>query len=238
MFLPQTTLRNTPKEDRLTRHQFIFMPLIFVCLALAPAASGEIVTPSPVKGEVALAALGPLDKGDIARIESYLDAITTMTTRFYQVTSQGGVAEGRIYLSRPGKMRVDYNPPVPLQIIADGENLIYYDSELNSANAIGLDETPVSVLLRSKLNLGSDVKIFGFSRARSVLRLTLIDSENPDVGTLALTFSDKPLALRKWAVTDPQGIVTTVALLDARFGMELDLGLFVFEDPKKLYLPF
>jgi len=39
-------------------------------------------------------------------------------------------------------------------------------------------------------------------------------------------------------VTDPQGIVTTVALLDARFGMELDPELFVFEDPQELYFPF
>ncbi|MBL6935498.1 MAG: outer membrane lipoprotein carrier protein LolA [Alphaproteobacteria bacterium] len=228
----------------MTRHQFIVVPFVCFCLALAPAAAAETITPAPLsiggagKEDVALAALSPLDKGDIARIESYFDAVTTMTARFYQVTSQGGVAEGRIYLSRPGKMRVEYNPPTPLQIIADGENLIYYDSELNSANAIGLSETPAGVMLRRKLNLGSDVKISGFSRGRGVLKLTLVDGANPDAGTLALTFSDKPLILRKWAVTDPQGIVTTVALLDARFGMELDPELFVFEDPKKLYVPF
>jgi outer membrane lipoprotein-sorting protein len=39
-------------------------------------------------------------------------------------------------------------------------------------------------------------------------------------------------------VTDSQGIVTTVALHDARFGMELDNKLFVFEDPSKFYIPF
>ena len=82
------------------------------------------------------------------------------------------------------------------------------------------------------------LKISNFSRGKGVLRLTLCDGENPDAGTLALVFSDKPLVLHKWAVTDPQGTVTTVALLDARFGMELDPQLFVFDDPKKLYLPF
>ena len=217
----------------------VFFPLVLIFLALAPAASGEMTAaPFSVEGAIAPAALSSADQEDIARIERYLDAITTMTARFYQITSQGSVAEGWLYLSRPGKLRVDYNPPVPLQIIADGKLLIYYDSELNSANAIGIDATLAGVLLRRKLNLGSDVMVSGFSRGRGVLRLTLIDGQNPDTGTLALTFSDKPLALRKWAVTDPQGIVTTVALLDARFGMELDPQLFVFEDPKKLYLPF
>ena len=227
----------------MTRHQFIFLPLMLFCFGLAPMAFGGIV-PAPlatggsVKGTIQPMALSPDDQGDITRIESYFDAITTMSARFYQATSQGEIAEGRIYLSRPGKLRVEYNPPIPLQIIADGKRLIYFDSELNSANTIGLDETPAGVLLRSKLNLGSDVKISGFSRGKGVLRLTLFDGENPDAGTLALIFSDKPLVLHKWAVTDPQGTVTTVALLDARFGMELDPRLFVFDDPKKLYLPF
>ena len=210
----------------MTSRSFIFVPLICFLLALTPRTSGKTAPPPP-----------PV-KEDIARVESYLDAITTITARFYQITSQGSVAEGWLYLSRPGKLRVNYNPPVPLQIIADGKNLIYYDSKLKSANTIGLDDTLAGVLLRSKLNLGSDVKVSGFSRARGVLRLNLTDSNNPDTGTLALTFSDKPLVLRKWSVTDSQGIVTTVALHDARFGMELDNKLFVFEDPSKFYIPF
>lgn len=227
----------------MTRRQFIFMPPVVFCLGLAPVAfGGSVPAPLSIEGAVTAVtqpvALSPDDQRDIARIESYFDAITTMSARFYQVTSEGGVAEGRLYLSRPGRLRVDYNPPIPLQIIADGKNLILFDRELNSADAIGLDDTPAGVLLRPNLNLGSDIKISGFSRARSVLRLTLFDGENPDAGTLALTFSDKPLVLRKWAVTDPQGIVTTVALLDARFGMELDPELFVFKDPQELYFPF
>ena len=226
MFLPQRHLIRIIGEKRLTSRSFIFVPLICFLLALTPGTSGKTAPPPPPAKE------------DIARVESYFDAITTMTARFYQITSQGSVAEGWLYLSRPGKLRVNYNPPVPLQIIADGKNLIYYDSTLKSANTIGLDDTLAGVLLRSKLNLGSDVKVSGFSRARGVLRLNLTDSNNPDAGTLALTFSDKPLVLRKWSVTDSQGIVTTVALHDARFGMELDNKLFVFEDPSKFYIPF
>jgi|TARA_B100001964_G_scaffold234777_1_gene293837 outer membrane lipoprotein-sorting protein len=239
MFLLQRNLIRIIGEKRLTSRLFIFVPLICFLLALAPETSGKTAPlPPPVKEATLPTILGQADKEDIARVESYLDAITTMTARFYQITSQGSVAEGWLYLSRPGKLRVNYNPPVPLQIIADGKNLIYYDSTLKSANTIGLDDTLAGVLLRSKLNLGSDVKVSGFSRARGVLRLNLTDSNNPDTGTLALTFSDKPLVLRKWSVTDSQGIVTTVALHDARFGMELDNKLFVFEDPSKFYIPF
>ena len=44
-----------------------------------------------------------------------------------------------------------------------------------------------------------------------------------------LVFSDKPLELRKWVVTDTQGVKTTVSLLGPEFGIRLDPGLFNYE---------
>ena len=46
-----------------------------------------------------------------------------------------------------------------------------------------------------------------------------------------LIFSDKPLALRKWEITDPQGVRTSVSLADVRRGLKLDPQLFQFKDP-------
>ena len=74
--------------------------LVFVIgLAGAPAAAQtEAVT------------LAPADTADIARIEDYLNDIGTLESRFVQFTA-AGVAEGQIYMSRPGDMRIEYDPP-------------------------------------------------------------------------------------------------------------------------------
>ena len=39
-------------------------------------------------------------------MQDYLNNIHTLQSRFEQVSNDGGVATGTIYLSRPGKMRV------------------------------------------------------------------------------------------------------------------------------------
>src|SRR5690606_28059837 len=89
-------------------------------LALAPAAAAR-----------AEAGAAPGARADIARVEAYLNAIRTMQSRFVQIAPNGGVAEGTLYLQRPGKMRVEYDPPVEDIVVATGRVLIHYDGELN-----------------------------------------------------------------------------------------------------------
>ncbi|MEE8294063.1 MAG: outer membrane lipoprotein carrier protein LolA, partial [Kiloniellales bacterium] len=41
----------------------------------------------------------------LARLEAYLNQITTLHARFVQVSSNGAFAEGDLYLDRPGRLR-------------------------------------------------------------------------------------------------------------------------------------
>ena len=75
------------------------------------------------------AALSDRDKADIARVEGLFNGIRTMEARFTQVDSNGGYAEGKLMLRRPGRLRFEYSPPTPLVIIADGTWLVVYDKE-------------------------------------------------------------------------------------------------------------
>jgi len=43
-------------------------------------------------------------------------------------------------------------------------------------------------------------------------------------------FSDEPLSLKKWEVTDPQGIETQVSLVNPVYGEEIDPDLFEYGD--------
>lgn len=58
-----------------------------------------LFAPSTVLADARPAALSAADKADLARIETYLNSLTTMESRFLQFSEQG-VAEGRIYLDR------------------------------------------------------------------------------------------------------------------------------------------
>src|SRR5690606_10777364 len=59
-------------------------------------------------------------------------------------------AEGEFQLKRPGQFRWDYDNPYPQQIVADGDNIWFYDQDLEQvtvkSQAETLAETPASLL--------------------------------------------------------------------------------------------
>lgn len=204
--------------------------LAAVFLALAPLA----LTAPPAAG----AAESDTRADDLARIERYLNNLRTMKADFLQSTDDGRIAEGKLYIQRPGRLRVEYSPPTPVLIVSDGRHVYYYDSELQQVNSGNLSDTPAAVLVRDSYELGKDVIVTRYERGPNVIRLTLKDANNPDVGALDLTFQDQPLVLKQWRVVDPQGVEITVALSNTRRDVPLEPGLFQFTDPTKTPLPF
>ena len=90
---------------------------------LAPLILGAIVAvAAPVAAPQASepAQLTQQDLDDLARLETYLRSIGTLEARFVQVSSDGGFARGTLWLDRPGRMRFEYDPPVPILLIANG----------------------------------------------------------------------------------------------------------------------
>lgn len=202
--------------------------LLFSVLVIALVA-GPTHLPAWAQG---IANLNDTDKSDILRIEAYLNKIKTMEARFLQVSSDGDYSEGDLYLSRPGKMRIEYDPPKPVLIVVNGQNLVYFDKELEQVSYFSLEDTQAEILLRETISFSSeDLIVTRFERGPGVLRLTVIKGNDPLEGNLTLIFSDKPLGLKKWTITDAQGIVTNVSLLGPRFGASLDAKLFDFEPP-------
>lgn len=176
--------------------------------------------------------LSPTDLEHVGRAEAYLNGITTLKARFLQVAPSGATAEGTAYLSRPGRMRLDYDPPSPIQIIADGRFLIYYDKQLEQTSYLGINDTPAGILVRPSVRLtGGDVRVVGVDRSRGLVHVSLIQSKDPGAGTITLTFTENPFELRQWRVRDAQGQITTVQLYNTQTGMRLDPGLFRFVDP-------
>lgn len=173
-------------------------------------------------------------KADIARIEDYLNRLDTLQARFLQFSSNGDYAGGQIFIWRPGRMRIEYDPPVPVLIVVDGTWLIYHDRKLEQVSHVLLSSTLAGILVADDISLLSEeLEVTGFENSANVLRVTLVKAEDPLEGSLTLVFSDNPLVLKKWHITDAQGITTTVSLLDTQFGLPLNPELFRFKAPPK-----
>ncbi|HYB11036.1 MAG TPA: outer membrane lipoprotein carrier protein LolA [Alphaproteobacteria bacterium] len=193
-----------------------------VCLCLAAATAEGATPPAP---------LSVADRADVARVEDYLNSIHTVAARFLQTTSDGNVAQGSFYLERPGKMRVQYDPPDPLFMVASGLYLSVYDPQLKQTSNLPIESTPAYFLLKDKIALDKDVTVSKVERGGDTLRLSVHETGHPDEGRLILVFSDKPLQLRKWTVFDRDGKQIEVSLIDAQFDGKLDPNLFKFVDP-------
>ncbi len=176
--------------------------------------------------------LSATDVADIRRVEAYLNKLSTVKARFLQISSNGAQAEGDLYISRPGRMRIQYDPPSPVFIVADGSWLIYVDKELDQVSYVPLESTPAGILLDARISiLDGGFTITHFENVSGVIRITLYKTDDPGKGILTLVFSDRPLTLKKWTVTDAQGILTSVSLIGSRFGIPLDGNLFKFKSP-------
>jgi outer membrane lipoprotein-sorting protein len=204
-------------------------------LAGGLCAAGVALTlaqPAPAATQVAaqVAALSPDEVATLNRVERYLNDIKTLKGRFVQTSSNGAYAEGEVYLDRPGHMRFDYDPPVPVLIIANGLSLLYYDEELKEATFLPLWETPLWFLIREEVRFDDNVEIVAIEEALGTLRITLRDPDSPDRGEVTLMFADNPLTLKKWEVVDPQGVQTQVSLVNPVYGEAVDPDLFKYGD--------
>jgi outer membrane lipoprotein-sorting protein len=176
--------------------------------------------------------LSPEQQALAEKLRNYLNGLKTLSGSFAQISSNGTYADGKVYMSRPGKMRLVYNPPVKTELIVRRGTIIYHDMEYRQVNYYPLSSTPLGVLLDEELSFDKDVQIVDLAQSAGVIELTLIDRDDPGMGSVTLVFSDAPLELRKWAVVDAQGIMTQVSLLNAHFGAPLDPKRFDFIDPK------
>jgi outer membrane lipoprotein-sorting protein len=179
-----------------------------------------------VQAEVAPMALQKVDKSDILRVQEYLNGLVTLKSRFLQASSTGNFAEGTFYLSRPGKMRVEYDPPVQFLIVADGTWLIYQDKELDQITHIPLGLSPADILVQENVSLlAGELIVTKIDRGPGIISITIMREEDGG-GQLTLIFSDKPLKLKKWVVIDPQGVKTSVSLLSSQRDVSFDSKLF------------
>ena len=165
----------------------------------------------------------------IERINAYLNEIKTLRADFLQVATNGEIASGKLYMSRPGKIRFEYKPPSPVLILSGGTFLIYIDKHLEGMTHFFLSNSPISFLVKKSVRITDDTEIISFSQKTNIIRIKLAKLNQIDKGTITLNFTNQPFDLRKWVVADPQGVETTVILSNMEKNITLNPELFEFE---------
>ncbi len=169
----------------------------------------------------------------LERVADYLNEITTMQGTFLQISSTGETAEGTILLSRPKHLRIEYEPPTPIVIVANGKFLSYVDTELEQINHIPLEDTPAAFLLRDSFSFTSgELTVTGLEQGSGAVRVSMVQSSDPLAGELTLVLSDSPMVLRKWTIVDAQGVVTSLTLINPRFGFPIPEDRFTASFPE------
>jgi len=188
---------------------------------------------SPVAAAPAVEPLSPEDKAAVAQAEQYLNGIQTLQSKFVQVNPDGRQLGGTFHLARPGRMRLEYEPPLRDFIVADGSFLFYWDGEMEQQSSTPIGSTLADFILRPQIRLGGDVTVTRVFRTPGAVEITLVESKDPGKGALTLIFEDRPFQLRQWRVRDAQGLTTEVALLDPRQGVTYPRDFFYFKEPAR-----
>jgi len=163
----------------------------------------------------------------VDRLSAYLSSVQTMVGDFVQVGPDGQRVKGQFYIQKPGRVRFDYEPPSPIDIIADGQSVAVRDRTLATQDVYPLSQTPLRFLLAPRIDLMRDTNIVGVY-ADATFATVVIEESQPLVGThrLMLMFDANDLKLKQWIITDPQGYDTTVAIYNTDTGRRPDPSLF------------
>lgn len=219
----------------------VFTPLVYAAVAIAPAAAQLDLRPKPGASPTAPVPAGEgagacTEKPTVERINAYFNGISGLVSDFVQTGPDGRRYSGKLYIQRPGKMKFEYAPPSPLEIISDGRTVAVRDKKAGTQDDYLVGQTPLKFLLRDRIDVARDSKVISLNQAGSEGVLVIEDRQTVGgTSRIRLTFDGCSMGLKGWVVTDPQGYNTRVSLANVNTGARPSASLFVI--PTKVTTP-
>jgi outer membrane lipoprotein-sorting protein len=163
----------------------------------------------------------------VDRASNYLSSLQSLTGAFVQIDPDGRRSVGKFYLQKPGRVRFEYQPPSPIEFIADGYQMMVRDRNLATKDPLSIVADSLRYLLAAQIDLARDSKVAAVSQDNNFISITIEERQFLVVTSwLVLMFSAKDMQLREWTVTDPQGYETMVAVYNLDASHKPDPGLF------------
>jgi outer membrane lipoprotein-sorting protein len=159
-------------------------------------------------------------------ITNYFNRFRTMEGDFIQFGPHGEQSEGIFHISRPGKIRFQYKPPVKLDVISDGKNVSVLNTRTMTQDFYPLNKTPLRYLLADNIDLSAPGLVDEVRMEPDLIAIVIVEKSKLVNGKLTLVFDRNSYELKQWIVTDAQGLNTSVAVYNVTTGKNSDPALF------------
>ena len=167
-----------------------------------------------------------VDKKLVSDAEKYLNSITGLQGDFNQ-TANGKTEKGVFSMLRPGRVRLDYKD-APIQLIADGKDLYFYDKSLDQITTVPLTSTPAGILVRKKIDLqNADIKVTETTADKKTFSLKMHLRNQEGLGYMYVVFDKSPVRLNSWSVVDATSNKTDVVFKNLK--QKTDFGKNYFQ---------
>ncbi len=206
-------------------------------VATAPITAPKVSAPKPVAKPagaqiVKVQAPGALDRNAIIdRVAKAMSDTKTVQGSFTQVDPSGSPSNGAFYISRPGKVRFEYTVPEPIFIVSDGTTVSIEEPKRKAYDAVPLSSTPLSLFLRSNIDLRKEGSVTDVQTSNGSHYVTLVDKTGEAEGKMILQFRQTDFELLGWRQVDGTGAETRVQLSGIKKNVSLKPSLFVVKDP-------
>ncbi len=176
---------------------------------------------------LAFAAPATAEKLSLQEISAYLNKMRTAQAEFTQINDDGSISTGNIFISRPGRIRFDYNPPDAGLVLAERGQVAVFDPKSNQRpQRFPLSKTPLFLILAKTVDLGRAKMVVGHVSDGPTTTVIAQDPKHPEYGTIQLVFTGNPVELRQWIITDSAGQRTTMILGKLELGGKFRRSLF------------
>ncbi len=138
---------------------------------------------------------------EIAAVEKYLNSFYTYSANFKQSNRSGQISYGKIYISKPEKIRCEYSNPTPTLLIMNENKVTYYDEELDEISHANADINALKILSLERIKF-SNLKLVEVEKEYGFISFTFIDYSKELKQQLAATlkFSYPAVELKKLTV--------------------------------------
>ena len=166
----------------------------------------------------------------LERASTALAKVKTASGTFEQLAPDYTESTGRFAMSRPGKVRFEYDDPSPLLVVSDGTTVALQDSELETTDRVPLGTTPLALLLDDDIDFATEADVLDVKSRNGRVEITLRDKSGEMDGILTLLLQESDMALTGWHTIDTGGNITSVQLSDVSYGKRLNPRLFILKD--------
>ncbi len=115
------------------------------------------------------------------QINEFLNSFQNLQADFSQVDSEGEMASGKIFIQKPGKIKISYETPEKSDIIIKNSTLIHQDHELETTSYLNVKNHILSEMFKDHIKIENlNPKIAYVKGSEVALEMNSVSLQNVD----------------------------------------------------------